>query len=373
MFQDYYSQLPEFEGQTANISAVGTIATSIYFIAAPFASPLMRRYQRWQRYFLAFGWAICALSLLVASTVSTVPGIIATQGVMYGVGFLMLYFPVIMMLNDWFVQRRGFAYGFLYAGGGVSGAGFPFVLEYLLSKTGYKTTLRVMAIVQFSALLPGILLLRPRLPASHNAALRRIDLRFFKKPLFWVFMMSNIFQGLGYYIPSLYLPTFATSIGLPRSMGALILAVNNLATVVGQLGFGHLSDRYPNVHHLLFATTFVSAISAFCIWGFASSLAPLLVFAFLYGSFAGAYVIFWSTFGTMLSEDPQPVYSLMAFGKGIGNILTGPISAGLLAQPATSGYGEGKFGPLIIFLGSCMLFSSLQITWQPLRKLMRLS
>ncbi|CEJ91946.1 hypothetical protein VHEMI07627 [[Torrubiella] hemipterigena] len=373
VFQNYYTQMPEFAGQTSNISAVGTVGTSIYFIAAPFASPLMKRYQRWQRHMLATGWAVCAASLLVASFTSSVQGIIATQGVMYGIGFLLLYFPVIMMLNDWFVQRRGFAFSFLYAGGGVSGAGLPFLLEWLLSSAGYRTTLRIVAAVQFAALVPGMMLLKPRLPPSRDAALRRVDLKFFGKPLFWFFMLSNIFQGLGYYIPSLYLPTFATAIGLSRSIGALLLAVNNLATVVGQLGFGYLSDRYANIHVLVFVTTFVSAVAAFCLWGLATSLAPLLIFAFLYGSFAGAYVVFWSAFGSLLSEDPQPVYSLMAFGKGIGNILTAPISAALLSRPMTSGYGKGTFGPLIIFLGTCMFLSSLQITWLSFRRLPKFS
>ncbi len=52
----------------------------------------------------------------------------------------------------------------------------------------------------------------------------------------------------------------------------------------------------------------------------------------------------------MLSEDPQPVYSMMAFGKGIGNIAIGPISAGLLGHSVGTGYGIDKFEPLILFL-----------------------
>ncbi|KND90988.1 Monocarboxylate transporter 12 [Tolypocladium ophioglossoides CBS 100239] len=370
VFQEYYSRQPEF-ADNPNIAAIGTIATSIYFLGAPLAAPLVRRFQWWQQYIVAAGWAICAVSLLAASMVSSVSGLIATQGVLYGLGFLMLYFPVLSMLNEWFVQRRGLAYGVLCAGGGVSGAGLPFLLEWLLSTTGYRTTLRVIAIAQFVGLVPALLLLRPRLRPSSSGALRAVDLSFFRQPLFWFFALSNLFQGLGYYIPSLYLPTFASVLGLSGSMGTLILAFNNMACVIGQVAFGHLSDRYNNIHVLVFVSTFAAGLATLTIWGLVHSLAGLLAFSFIYGSFAGAYVVFWPKFGSLLSEDPQTIFSLMAFGKGIGNIVTGPISASLLKGPITSGYGLGKFEPLILFAGSFMILSSLEVVWLPLKHFMR--
>lgn len=366
VFQDYYSKQPEFEGNT-NIAAIGTVATSMYFLGAPLSAPLVRRFQKAQRYMIAGGWTICALSLLGASMVDSVAGLIATQGVLYGLGFLMLYFPVLTMLNEWFVQRRGLAYGVLYAGGGFSGVGLPFLLERLLATTGYRTTLRTIAIVQFASLIPTMFLLKPRLPPSNSSALRAVDWSFFRQPLFWVFSLSNLFQGFAYYIPSLYLPSFASIIGLSGTMGALILAANNMACIIGQIGFGYLTDRFNNVAVLVFVSTFVSALAGFAIWGFAHSLGALLAFSIVFGLFAGAYIVFWPKFGSLLSEDPQAIYSLMAFGKGIGNLATGPITARLLTRPVTSGYGIGKFEPLIIFMGSLMLCSSLGIVGWPLK------
>ncbi|GJN72726.1 hypothetical protein PLIIFM63780_006789 [Purpureocillium lilacinum] len=371
VFQEHYARQPEFAGD-GNIAAIGTVATSMYFLGAPIAAPLVRRFQWWQQYMLATGWALCAASLLIASAVNSVAGLVATQGVLYGLGFLILYFPVLGMLNEWFVHRRGLAYGVLYAGGGVAGAGLPFLLEWLLSGYGHRVTLRVMAIAQFAGLVPGLMLLRPRLPPSGTAALRAVDVAFLRRPLFWAFAASNFCQGLGYFIPSLYLPTFATTgMGLSGSVGALILAVNNLACVVGQVAFGHLTDRKANIHVLVSATTFVAGVATLTLWGLAGSLATLLAFSAVYGAFAGAYIVFWPKFGSLLSEDPQTVYSLMAFGKGIGNVVTGPISAGLVrGQVTAGGYGLGRFGGLVVFVGSLMLLSSLEGVWLPARHLM---
>lgn len=317
---------------------------------------------------IVVGWALCVLSLVIASFANSIPALAATQGILYGVGFCMLYYPVLSMMNEWFVRKRGLAHGVLCAGGGISGVVYPFLLEALLSKYGYRITLRAIAVAQFALVAPILHLVKGRLPPAHHSQLRMFDFSFLSQPLFYCFALSNLFQGFGFYIPSLYLPTFATALGLSGSMGALILAANNMASVVGQVSFGYLSDRVNNVLILVFASTIVSSIASFTIWGFAHSLEALIVYSIIYGWFAGAFVVLWPRFGTILADDPQPVYSMMAFGKGIGNLATGPITAKLLTHPITSGYGMGRFQPLILYLGSFMLCSSLGILGWPLKR-----
>ncbi|RMJ12504.1 hypothetical protein CDV36_007834 [Fusarium kuroshium] len=358
VFQEHYARQPEFQ-DSPNIAVIGTVSSSIYFLGAPFATPLVKRFQRWQRHMVLVGTATCILSLLGASFARSVNELIATQGVLYGTGFLLLYFPLLSMLNEWFVQRRGFAYAIVYAGGGFSGVGLPFLFEWLLGRWGHREALRIFVVIQVVLLVPILPLLRGRLPVSSRTTVQPVDLSFLKKPVFWVLAASNLSQSLAYYIPSLYLPTFASAMGLPGAMGALVLAAHNLATVVGQLGFGYLSDRVNDIFILVIITTLVSSVATLTLWSLAHSLTPLLLFTIVYGLFAGAYVVFWPRFGSMLSDDPQPIYSLMAFGKGIGNIVTAPVSESLLDKPLSSSYGLGQFGSLIIYLGSLMFVSSL--------------
>lgn len=298
------------------------------------------------------------LSLIAASFVNSIGGLIVTQGAGYGVSFSLLYLAVLRMLDEWFVRRRGLAYGILSAGGGVSGMGLPFLLEYLLSKHGFRTTLRTVAIAQVVLVAPVLPLLKGRLPTTSQGALRALDLGFFRHPLFYVFAFSNLAQAFGYYIPSLYLPSFASEAGFSGFVGAMLLSLNNLGNIMGWVIFGFLSDRI-DVHILVFLLPFASAVSAFVLWGFARSLGLLIAFSLVYGWFAGAFVILWPRFGIMLSDDPQVVYSLMAFGKGIGNLAIGPISGELIRGGVSAGYGLGRYRALIIFLGSSMLGSSL--------------
>ncbi|GKT66338.1 MFS monocarboxylate transporter [Colletotrichum tofieldiae] len=304
----------------------------------------------------------------MASFATSVPGLIATQGFLYGFAFLFVNYPLLRMLNEWFVERRGLAYGIMSTGAGCSGVGLPFLLESLLSKYGYRTTLQAMAVTQFITLLPMIPLLKARLPASRGGVLRKGDFKFLGEPLFYCFALMNFLEALGYYIPSLFLPTYATSLGFSGTMGALILAANNLATIFGQLALGYITDRVNNVLILAFTSSFVAAAASFTIWGYATSLAPLLSFSLLFGLATGGYSCLWNKFGSALSEDPGHIYSFMAFGKGVGNILTGPISSPLVKGSVESGYGLSRFAPLILYTGSIMLCSSLGVFGWPLMR-----
>lgn len=361
MFQAHYALLPEFQNNK-NIPIIGTLATGIQFLGAPLMRPLVMKFHQWQRRMVILGSSICILSVLGASFVHSINGLIITQGVLYGCGFLLLYFPFLCMLNEWFVQRRGLAYGVVFAGGGFSGLCLPFLFEWLLSRYGYHTTLRVVAILQLVTIGPVLFLLKRRLPSSQRTAIRAADLTFLRQPLFWILMLSNVCQSFAYYVPSLYLPTYASALGLSGTLGALVLAVNNLATIFGQIGFGYASDRFSNIYILILISTVVASAAAFGLWGFAHSMSVLTIFSFLYGTFAGGYVVFWPRFGTMVSEDMQSVYSLMSFGKGIGSVATGPITAKLLTQSVTSGYGLGRFQLLILYSGIAMLCSSIGVT-----------
>jgi len=52
-----------------------------------------------------------------------------------------------------------------------------------------------------------IYLIKPRLPPPPKGTLRPLNLRFFRKGIFWILQVGNIIEGLGYFMPSIYLPS----------------------------------------------------------------------------------------------------------------------------------------------------------------------
>jgi MFS family permease len=305
---------------------------------------------------------LCLGGLIAGSFATTLGVLILTQGVMYGVGFLIFYYPILSFVNEFWIERRGMAYGILCASSGISGILMPFAVEAMLNKYGYPTTLRAIAIglaVMTGPLLP---LLKGRLPHSIHSTAGRTDWSCLRKPLFWVYCTSNVIQGLGYFFPSLYLPTYATSIGLSSSKGALLLALLSISQVLGQLSFGYLSDHRLNLNLLLIISTLVSAISSLALWGLARSLVVLMVFSFVYGFFGAGYVAMWARMGSAVSNEPTAAlatFSLFCFGKGVGNVVAGPISASLI-RPIIEieSYGVMKYKAVILFTGACMLGST---------------
>jgi predicted MFS family arabinose efflux permease len=308
---------------------------------------------------------LCLAGLAAGSFATTLGGLIFTQGIMYGIGFLIFYYPILSFVNEFWIERRGMAYGVLCASSGVSGTVMPFAIEAMLNKYGYPTTLRAIAVGLAVLTGPLIPLLKGRVLPSEQIAIGRTDWSCLKKPLFWVYCTSNVTQGLGYFFPSLYLPSYATSIGLSSAQGALSLALLSVSQVLGQFTFGYLSDRKLPLNFLVITSTLISAIATLAIWGLARSVTVLVTFSLIYGFFAAGYVAMWARMGSAVSEEPSAAlatFSLFCFGKGIGNVAAGPISAGLLQPVVVIGnYGAMKYKTVIIFTGSCMLCSAVSL------------
>ena len=241
----------------------------------------------------------------------------------------------------------------------------PFAVEAMLSKYGYQITLRAISIGLAVLTGPLIPLLKGRLPHSEHSTSGRTDWSWLKRPLFWVYCISNVLQGLGYFFPSLYLPSYATSIGLSSSMGALLLALLSISQVLGQLSFGLLSDHRLNLNILIITSTVVSSIASLALWGLAHSLATLIIFSFVYGFFGSGYVAMWARMGSAVSNEPTAAlatYSLFCFGKGVGNVVAGPISASLIRPMIeVESYGVMKYKSVILFTGACMFGSTVSV------------
>lgn len=364
VFQDYYSSLPQFAGNS-NIALIDTLAQGLCYMGAPFSALLTKRFPKYHRQIVWIGWPICIGGLVAGSFADTVGGLVATQGVMYGIGFITLTYPIISMVDEWWIARKGMALGLISAASGASGAIMPFVASAMLHKYGYKTTLRAVAVAMAALTGPLLPTLKGRLPPPEHNKMAKINWRFLRKPLFWVFGMSTLAQGLGFFLPALYLPTYATAIGLNSTQGALILAIMSISQLLGQFVFGFMSDKHVSVGKLAIICSVVATVAAFAIWGFAKSLSILVLFGIFYGFFGYAFGSMRAGMGLAVSDDPSSVlatYSILVFLQGIGNVLAGPISSGLMTKAVSvESYGVLRFRGLVLFTGSCMSLSALII------------
>ncbi|KAF4542177.1 Mfs monocarboxylate [Lasiodiplodia theobromae] len=229
--------------------------------------------------------------------------------------------------------------------------------------------------------------------ASGRQRRRRLDaLPLLRSRSFWALQTGNVLQSLGYFLPAAYLPSYATQeLALPPRTGALLLALLNATSVPGGILIGALCDRVRDAkgtRRVLLVSALPSAGAVLLFWGLAgprggggssssidstgkimtsavsstsseagaisnntlllpatpggsssssSSVALLVVFALAYGFFAGG---FSSTWGGVLRElerenptlDTGFAFGLLAGGRGVGNVVSGPISVALIAS-----------------------------------------
>ncbi|OTA63148.1 MFS general substrate transporter [Hypoxylon sp. EC38] len=365
VFQNYYSGLPEFQEDTGNIALIGTLAQGLACLGAPFSAMLTKKFPKYQRQQIWLGWPLCIFGLLAASFTTTVEGLIGTQGIMYGIGFVTLTYPIINMINEWWVARKGMAFGLISASSGVSGAFMPFVIEALLHRYGYRVTLRACAVALAVLTGPLVPLLKTRLPASEHAALGRMDWAFLKKPLFWIYGCAILVQGLGFFFPVVFLPSFAASIGIPPINGALLVALMAIAQVLGQFAFGYLSDKNLPVSFLAIICCIAAAIASLTFWGLAKSMALLAVFSLVYGFFGYGFGTMRVAMGRAVSDDPSTVfstYSIFVFLQGIGNVIVGPVSAALMTSSTEQErFAAGKYEGVVILTSSSSVLAAIII------------
>jgi hypothetical protein len=85
---------------------------SLYFLEA---WPSIRRLSS------IFGLFIVLVALVASSFSTQVWHLILTQGILYAIGGSLLYAPTMFYLDEWFILRKGLAFGIMWAGVGVVG------------------------------------------------------------------------------------------------------------------------------------------------------------------------------------------------------------------------------------------------------------
>lgn len=361
---------------------------------------LVEKLPQRRRLMICIGWPLCIAALLGGSFATTIPALIGTQGMLYAIGELVLYIPLMSIINEYFHEKRGLAFGIVTCSTGITGIVLPFLSEHLLTKLGYANTLRTFALILTVTTGPLLLVLKPRLTNLEPPT--SISLAFLRQPLFWLYTISNTAHSTVLFLPAIFLPQFAATLGLSSTIGALLLALLSIGQILGQICFGYLSDRSSSssklaipLNILILTTSLLSAISAFTLWGLATNLACLIPFALVFGFFANGYTVLWPRMGMVLAnsftsspqtepsstspntspqEIPNPTailttFGLFSFQKGMGVLIAGPISTRLLEVDSSVILGGkmasyaagGAFAGIVLFTGCGFLLSALVV------------
>ncbi|KAI8361570.1 major facilitator superfamily domain-containing protein [Mortierella sp. GBAus27b] len=329
VFVLHYQQV--FQGSQASaIAFVGTTGSAITYIAGFLSGIIGDRFGYRQTAFA--GSVIMTASLVLASFSNQLWHLYLSQGILFGIGASLAYYPAIAVPSQYFVKNRGLAIGIAVSGTGMGGFVLAPLTNALVDWVDIFWTLRILAIIIFVVCGGASMLIAEKKvdpkqlsihleeeqarqdqertitgdleKASELASIDDIEvnakssgkepsffqaLYVFKNPQFLSLTIAEFGASIGYLIPLYYMQTYAVHIGLSVDEGAMILGLSNASSFVGRILLGVIADRVSNTKTLLFCC-WGCVVSIMVFWTFANSFGMLTLMGMTFCLFIGAYV-----------------------------------------------------------------------------------
>ncbi|EXJ73049.1 uncharacterized protein A1O5_04198 [Cladophialophora psammophila CBS 110553] len=388
VYQDVYQGLshdpssPFYGSSPAMIDLIGTLAISLMTIGAPYATAWTKRFP--PQFVIWAGGIVFSLALLLASFGQRMWEIQLTQGLLCGMGTCLSYMPAVTVAPTWFTARRGLAMGIVLSGTGIGGVVWAPVLHGLITKTGFRNSLRISAAVAFVLISVTAPVMRWEATASrrfraearHSSGIvgllkiPLVDYRIARSHTFFAQALGAALQSAAYYTPVFFFASYARTLGYSSATASNFIALSNAANAIGKIIIGHAADRIGRLN-ALFLTTAISAVAALGLW-IPSSLSStqadsrhlFIAFTVLYGVFASAYV---SLFPTSLVElfgiqNFASVNGFLYMVRGLATMVGTPV-AGALIRSATHEKGPAPYQNTAILVGVLLASATLAVFW----------
>ncbi|KAF9973767.1 hypothetical protein BGZ75_001041 [Mortierella antarctica] len=371
VYQDRYITHEYSTSSTFELAWVGTLNV----VGMDMTGPVTGQIADYFGYRLsAFAGALIMGASLVATSFSTkVWQLYLFQGICYGLGASLAFFPSLSLPSQWFKRRRGFATGIAVAGGGFGGLVISPATTAMFDKIGYQWTVRVIALVHLAIVIPASVLFRARVETgrSRSKRLKReqldreqamtkeqkqdaviaaqehtkkenpssaapkkaaVDFSMLKDKHFALLVALSFFVANGYFNPYYFFPTYAQQNGASVTTASLLIGILNGSSAIGRVTMGMASDHIGDINTLLISCLLAS-LSILVVWMFAGTSIPIMaVFCILYGFFSGSFVAIVPTVAAHLCGISRlaSVTGIVYGGIAVGTLIGSPVGGALL-------------------------------------------
>jgi MFS family permease len=229
-----------------------------------------------------------ALGFGLASLSTQVWHLLLTQGLLYGIGSSLLYFPILSTAPEYFTAHRGSAMGLILSGSGIGGLVFSPIIRALLSIIGPRWTLRALAFLVLVISMPIAVTASPSRFVGRRPT--HINLKLAMKPAFLFSVGAGFLQAGGNGIPLTFLSEYSVALGYSAGFGATLLAVSNGVNSVSRVMTGFAGDKFGRQNTLIL-TVMLCVISVLGFWlsstGNGGSKMLWILFVVFYGIAGG--------------------------------------------------------------------------------------
>jgi MFS family permease len=279
------------------------------------------------RVLLACGAAGMVSSLLAMATLHSLPMFYAAHAIYGGLGFSMLYSPLLSTSGEWFPERRGLVTGLVTAGGALGQGLLPFLANFLINLFGWR-----WAFVGIDcALLTALALALPVLRWPEGTVAPAIDHASAPKTVrsetrvVALLALAAFLCCMCMGVPVVHMASFIGAVCGSPGVGVHSLVIAMSAGAVGRVCCGLIADRMGPLR----AYAIASSIQTSCMMAFpalGNSTSFMLLSALFGFGFAGNM--------TCLSLCVRQAVPASRFGGAIGAVMmvawTGMAAGGYL-------------------------------------------
>ena len=272
-----------------------SLAVTMFMVVSAVAMPFVGRLvDRWSlRGTIAIGAVIGAAGLVLMGQVQSSWQVFLVYGVLYAIGNSGTSIaPVVVMVSQWFVERRGIATSMAVSGNAIGQLVIVAALASALAAIGWRTSYTALAVANATILLPVILLAaRPGPPSVDGAAPAApgnepapppLTLRqaLASRPFLLLVGIYTICGFQDFFIAT-HIVAFAQDQGMGDVLAGNLLAWMGVMGLLGVLAAGVMADAFGASRPT--AMCFLMRIGIFALILPLQSTPAILAFGLLYG------------------------------------------------------------------------------------------
>jgi MFS family permease len=339
-----------FDAPQGSVAWVGSISAGIMTGMGAYSGAWADEYGN--GLMVAIGGALVGAGFFLASFSTELWHLYLTQGVIAGIGYSLAFISGVSVVGQWFTEKRGLATGIAVAGSGLGQFALSLVTGALLSRYGWRITLRVLALIDVVGLVACSLALKRFAPCYKRG--KESGAAYFRDRNFQFLYASATLSTLGLFMPYTHLPKYAEEHGVSTSAAILMLSIMGLASMVGRVVVGLLADVYGKLA-MLQVCMGMGGVSTLC-WMGCTTYPSMFAYGLVFGFFAGGVI---SLLPTVCAE----LYGIKKIGTVIGILYTGTAAGNLLGAPI-GGFlydGTGEYYASIAVAGIFMVLGTVLV------------
>lgn len=365
-----------FEESAQAISWISSTGLAAQQFFSPLGAALCNAYNA--RLVVMVGGFLAGLGLILASQATCLVHLYLTMGVISGLGWGLVFTPMVATVMAHFTRRRTLALGLGFSSIGLSSFAFNPLFQLLVETYTWRGALLILGGLSLNIVPCGALIhpqRRAKAPAKVDsesrpscvAMLRRVssylELSLLTERPYLTYTLAVSLFNVGYFVPYFHLVAHSRQAGFSEYQAAFVMSAAGATDILGRVVSGWFSDlgHFRLIHLMSLWTALAGAfIMLLPVSSLTGSYAALMGISLLYGFCSGALT------SLVFAVVPQIVGVERMMG-GLGLLQLIESSAGLLGTPLSGLLKDitGNYLASFMVAGSFLVLGTLTMATLP--------